>query len=305
MYNMDSRHRILFSLILAVHTAEQNLDFLQKCIKKKLLPSFTRFSRKFLENVNWSKVTLERNRFIKLEKAAENATDIFITKKAALNSFINTNLNDLSHVQKRGLISEIKRKVKFHRTRKDKSLFSKLKKLESLSNNVKGLQRDVLNFTDCVLPNKVKKILSKGPSGGSPRMTTLMVNFERLLKHWTEYAKSIKVDPFRLWTYKTKISGFVEKFSKCWEKNDFKQVSNFFDQNPNLKCVKVDKTSAFAVIYSDEYNEKLEKEFKSNQFVKLKNDPLDTDLRNFSSLLIKLKPYVSTKTYFSLNFQST
>ena len=108
-----------------------------------------------------------------------------------------------------------------------------------------GLQRDILNFTDCTLPNKIKKILSKGPSGGSPRMTSLMVAFERLIKHWSEYAKSIKVDPFRLWTYKTKLSGFVEKFSKCWEKNDFKQVRTFFDQNPNLKCVKVDKTSAY------------------------------------------------------------
>ena len=77
-------------------------------------------------------------------------------------------------------------------------------------------------------------------------------------------------------------------------------MKTFFDQNPNLKCVKVDKTSAFAIIYNDEYNEKLEKQFESNQFIKLKSDPLDTDLRNFSSLLIKLKPFVSSKTYYSL-----
>ena len=62
-------------------------------------------------------------------------------------------------------------------------------------------------------------------------------------------------------------------------KNDFKQVRTFFDQNPNLKCVKVEKTSAFAIMYNDEYNEKLEKQFECNQFIKLKSDPLDTDLQ--------------------------
>ena len=180
---IDSRHRILFTLILAVHKAEKNLDFLQQCVRKKLLPAFTKFSRKLLENVDWSKTTLERNRLTKLEKAADNATDVFSTKKAALNHYINSNLDDLSHVMKRSLINKIRREVSIHRTRKDRSLFSKLKKLESISNNVMGLQRDILNFTDCTLPNKIKKILSKGPSGCSPRMTSLMVTFARLIKH--------------------------------------------------------------------------------------------------------------------------
>ena len=51
---------------------------------------------------------------------------------------------------------------------------------------------------------------------------------------------------------------------------------------------------------TNEYNLKLEKQFESDQFKKLKNDPLDSDLRNLSSLLVKVKPFVSAKTYFSL-----
>ena len=123
------------------------------------------------------------------------------------------------------------------RKKKDKLQFLKLKKLESVSKNRVGLQRDILNFTNISIPRKVKEVLIKGPSGGSPRMTSLMVQFERLISHWSEYAKSIKNDPFRLWTYKTKISTFVERFSKCFEKNNFRELTKFLDSNPEIKIV--------------------------------------------------------------------
>ena len=298
--NMDNRHKILFTLALAVHTAEKNLDFLQTCMSKKLIPSFTRFSSKFLDQVNWSKQTLEKKRFEKLEKALCTAKNTFITKKSALNTFVNSQLQDLSHTLKLSMINKIKRKVQNFRRKKDENQFLKLKKLESLSQSKIGLQRELLNFTNVSIPGKVKEVLTKRPAGGSPKMTSLMVQIERLIQHWSEYAKSVNIDPFRLWTYKTKISSFVERFSKCWEKNSFKEVTNFLDKNPEIKVVKVDKTSAFAIMNTNEYNLKLEKQFDSDQFKKLKNDPLDSDLRNLSSLLVKVKPFVSAKTYFSL-----
>ena len=302
---MDTRHKkILFTLALAVHVAERNLDFLQNCWSKKLLPNFTRYSSKFLDQVDWSKELLEKKRFEKLENALIAAKNNFILKKSALNNFVNCKLHDLSHVSKISLINKIKSEVVQFRKKKDKLQLLKLKKLESVSRNRVGLQRDILNFTNVSIPRKVKEVLVKGPSGGSPRMTSLMVQFERLISHWSEYAKSIKTDPFRLWTYKTKISTFVERFSKCFERNNFRELTQFLDSNPEIKIVKVDKTSAFALMNTDEYNLKLAQQFESSQFIKLKKDPLDSDLRNLSSLLVRIKPFVSTKTYFSLS-QST
>ena len=298
---MDTRHKqILFTLALAVHVAEKNLDFLQTCWSKKLLPNFTRYSSKLLEQVDWSKQLLEKKRFKKLETALLAAKNNFILKKSALNNFVNCKLQDLSHVSKLSLINRIKSDVVQFRRKKDQLQLLKLKKLESASKYKVGLKRDLLNFTNVTIPRKVKEVLTKGPAGGSPRMTSLMVQFEKLISHWSEYAKSIEIDPFRLWTYKTKISSFVERFAKCFEKNGFRELTHFLDNNPEIKVVKVDKTSAFALMMNDEYNLKLAQKFESSQFKKLKNDPLDSDLRNLSSLLVKIKPFVSTKTYFSL-----
>ena len=90
--------------------------------------------------------------------------------------------------------------------------------------------------------------------------------------------------------------------TKCSTNNkEIEDLIEFFKNNENLLLAESDKSKDVVCLSREQYLEKLEAVFgNESKFLRLKENPLKTDLRQFRKLLKELKPFIDNDQYFRM-----
>ena len=159
----------------------------------------------------------------------------------------------------------------------------KIKNLKG-NNEMEYAQINIINLSEIEIPEHIKKILSQGisaPCGGVPNKNSIHGKFENFFNEWVEYAQSINLDLLKITEIKSLLFLQFLKFSKCASSNsDTKTLRTFLRENENILVCPVDKGKDVVVYNKSEYIEKLNDIFEPGKFVKLKINPIKTDLKN-------------------------
>ena len=175
--------------------------------------------------------------------------------------------------------------------------------LQNEKNNESFAEITITNFTknNDVIPDNIKQILKlgiKNPMGGIANKMQILHKSESLFSHWLDYAQKSDLNSFRIAEVRSLLTLEMQKLHKCNTPNsDCKDLKQFLDQNKHILFVEIDKSKNLALLNLDDYVHKLIRVFSPDKFVKLSNNPLQVDIKNFQKLISKLKPYISLANF--------
>ena len=152
------------------------------------------------------------------------------------------------------------------------------------------------NLSEITLPENISKILMKGihqPVGGRTNKNSILTQFEGLFDSWQKHALKQHLDIFKMTEIRSEIFLEFTKLVKCTTKNDGDILNKFLNNNPNILVCPTDKSKNVCLIDRTLYIKKLDQVFSPDKFLRLKINPINTDLKKIRSLIGTFKPYLS------------
>ena len=128
---MENGHRFLLFLLISQYKQKRNCDFLSACRNLKLLPNFTFIRKSELKNVNWSPDTIAQKRNERLNSALILANEKLSLVTMKIESYIKTNLSDLTIGKRMNLLKKLELQVKTSQKQNDQKRNLKLAKLKN------------------------------------------------------------------------------------------------------------------------------------------------------------------------------
>ena len=196
----ENRHQTfiheIFQLCRKIVRTRTSTQFLQKCVSNGVNPNFTRFSRKFLSEVNWPKEIIHKKRTQKTKNTIITNQNIISNLNSQLNHlkfihFHNSTLthtnNSIEHHFKIANNHELKHKLK---------LEQKFKQINHAHPH-KLATIKIYNDTKLKIPQEVISALEfsgKRSIGGSPDTIQILKSFQYLIENVEEYCNKIKLD---------------------------------------------------------------------------------------------------------------
>ena len=304
--DVENGHRgfkLLVSCQTKIHRGQKSLEFLNNCKKRGTLPRFTEVPRTVLKEVNWSQSTVKQKRLEKLDSAICEQENRIYKNKHKFQNILESFFGSLPKFQISKCVYSVFNLVSRLEYRNDKNRIAKFDKLCSYR-SPKFENIVITNLSDIEIPNEILKILRFGSEisvGGKPDEFRILLELEKLMSKWMNYATSIGVSEVDKFISRGDFIHSFKLLKKCYgSKTDSKNLSKFLNSNPSVVLVKVDKSKNLVFLNRSDYEKKLEDEFPSGKYLKLDKNPLDKDLAKYQKVIKTMEPFISNSNFMKL-----
>ena len=303
---VENGHRgfgLLVSCQTKIYRGQKSLDFLNNCKNGGILPKFTEVSKTVLKEVNWSSETIRQKRLARLDLAISEQHDRISKNKFKFQQILDSYFGSLSKFEISKVVYTCFNFVQKLEYRNDRSRNAKLEKLRSYRTpkfeNIK-----ITNLSDFEIPQNILKILQFGSElsvGGKPDDFRILLELEKLMSKWENYATSMGISEVDKFIAKGDFIHSFKLLKKCFgSKDDSKVLSKFLNSHPDLVLIKVDKSKNLCFLNRVDYEQKLKNEFPSDKYVELDKNPLAKDLAKFQKLIKTMEPFIPKMEFFKL-----
>ena len=304
--DVENGHRgfgLLVSCQTKIYRGQKSLVFLNNCKNGGILPKFTEIPRSVLKEVNWSPATIKQKRLEKIDLAISEQEDRISRNKTKFQNILDSFFGSLSKFQISKTVYSCFNFVQKQEYQNDKSRNAKLEKLRSFRTpkfeNVK-----ITNLSDFDIPKNILEILKFGSEisvGGRPDEFRILLELEKLMAKWEEYATGLGVSEVDRFIAKGDFIHSFKLLKKCFgPKDDSKVLSKFLNSNPDLVLIKVDKSKNLCFLNKSDYEQKLKNEFPCGKYIELDKNPLNKDLIKFQKLIRTMEPFISKSAFQKL-----
>ena len=294
---------LLVSYQTKIHRGQRSLEFLNSCKKMGILPKFTEVPKNVLNEVNWSPNTVKQKRLEKLDFAISEQEDRICRNKQKFQNTLGSFFSSLPKMLISKTVYSCFNFVQKLESRNDRNRRAKFEKLRSY--RVPKFENILItNLSDIEIPDNILKILRFGSElsvGGRPDDFKILLELEKLMSKWDDYAASLDVPEVDRFIAKGDFIHSFKLLKKCFgSKLDSKVLSKFLNSHPDVVLIKVDKSKNLCFLNRVDYEQKLKNEFPSDKYIELKKDPLQKDLVKFQKLIRTMEPFVSSLNYSKL-----
>lgn len=300
---MENRHQPLiheiFHICRKIVRTRNNTTFLEKCIHNGVNPNFTRFSRKFLREVNWSKEVIHQKRTQHTNKTILTNHNIISNLNSQLNQLKSIHFHNSSLTQTNNSINHHFQKANTHEHKHKHNLERKFNNLMHAHHPHNQATIHIYNDTNISIPPAVincLKFSGKRSIGGSPDTIQILKSFQYLIDEVEEYCKEQKLDKLLVDEIKTKIKLQFHALRKSFSSSDdFKIVKTFLQENPNYLFLSVDKSESLRFCHLNDYKNKLSKILNSENYRKIDYDHIELNYSRMTVINDLLKPFIDDK----------
>jgi hypothetical protein len=242
-----------------LHRCRKNIEFIEICLRHKVIPKFARLSYKKAQHLTPQDIENSQQKYLRTELQNQrilllNCENSFNILSENLRKTCKTSFEYDSHLNL--ILSSVTQNERFD----DRKRSQKLDRLLSEFNQNYN-KAQLHNFTPLTIPMEVASFLQMGKNycvGGSSRGSNNYVEIQNIFMKFRDYCRNLKIDEAIIENVRCHSVLITQDLESTYTYDKrIGQLLSFMRQNPEIVIINVDKSVDVAILLKKDYHGKL------------------------------------------------